>query len=201
MNRSPRQFHFLVHILNLKNQNLSFAAKYDLHGFQNFLFMHGNKLQLIVLRRYSTEHCDRVQTLPINIFSVRRRKWIKSQFFTEPRKHFSNCKFVIGIPLHNRSSFAIKMDEVGSSVVYSGYSIRLYRTIAKALNFQAIFNGRRVNGSYFNPKLTPTRLAVGEHPIWSNLAIARNVLTHPFVFEKQNILVPAGEAYTPFEKL
>jgi hypothetical protein len=121
LEKTTRQFHFLVYIENLKEGDLERLAVYNfyLRGSNNFNFLIDFKsehfIKLVTFEAFHQPNCRQFQPLTINQFSKAKKRWETQKFSIKRFRNFNGCELLTGDMLVFQSPLYEKIHEMVAS--------------------------------------------------------------------------------------
>lgn len=176
--------------------SLKFGAK---NQFLSFFIEEKRVFSLKSIRSFGPQRCRATELITINKFFKKSMKWNTREFFLKPDRNFHRCPFLFGVQkILLRSTYKSFNDAKGvKRYHFKGYNVKIFDTIADALNFSIIYFPFEDKDSKHeeNPDAVVNTVTINA------VNKSKHFVTQPFIYEKLMFLIPPGESYTSFEKM
>lgn len=205
-NQYPKQFYFLVYILNFderETQSLITQNLTSMFRFETLLLLKNGSLHLITFEQFQQPKCREWQISELNQFSRVSRKWKNRNYFPKKFKTFNGCELVIKVPYPKFPITGVDFDGQGKVIKTWGFGVFIFEEIGKSLNFTIYYNPHYLSKDKYENQSIEHDFSIQMYSFryFDENSLYEADLSRSIMTNEELVLISRSEPYTQFEKL
>lgn len=210
-NDFPNDIHIFILCENARDQEIaSIKVSSDLLThilqYEYFIIEEAEVIRLLTFVWYTPKSCRKLQLVEVNRFDKKSRKWMGSDFVLNKFENFHRCPLVFGLIQHRIFNNFHIIDN--STIIYSGFFIRIFKELQENLNFTFDVNAkvRDTDTGIELLKELPVDYFI-ENGCYNfffkeseTIFNTSRSMTRSFSFLRTQMALPPGEKHTGYEK-